>query len=473
MLITILAWSIVFLMGFALIQVCCYALKPVEKFGFAMPVGIGLSSIYMFILDLVGIPVNSKTALLAGQMIIIVVLLFLTKRKHGNVLPSRPDILQSLEFPHRDMAYYLALAGILAMLIVIGIKSVIWPIVSYDAVTGYDMLAKIIAVEGTFDNSVFDKANSLETHRTGYPPLYPYALTYARLFGPVNPQVTCLFWYVPMAICFYGLLRHYLTPLGSAVFTLLLISTPDYADFSSISSNNTPLAFYSGLGMIAIYIWYDKQIRSYFTLGMILIALGSWDRLEGVFFFVGAAILVFIHCWQSRKFQPLLMFLVICLLPTIVWQIYSSEILEVSFKREVRLMPFWDAERFRSLVDEVEKVTFSTFYYGIVIFLSLVMIGLHLVLAFFTKQKKHWLLIACIAIAWLGYVALFYQMKTEFVSNALISASYKRGLYSYLPPLIFGVSLLFLSQYAFGHQSIFRTVRDKANSNQKGPGSKS
>lgn len=458
---TILAWSIVFLMGFALMQMCCNALKPIEKFGFALPVGIGLSSIYMFILDLLGIAVNSKTALLAGEMIIVVVLLFLAKRKHGSVFPSRSDIQQSFEFPHRDITYYFVLAGILAMLIMIGIKSVIWPIVSYDAVTGYDMLAKIIAAEGTFDNSVFDKANSLETHRTGYPPLYPYALAYARLLGPVNPQVICIFWYVPMAVSFYALLRHYMTPLGSAVFTLLLISTPDYADFSSISSNNTPMAFYSGLGLIAIYIWYDKQIRSYFTLGMILIALGNWDRLEGVFFFAGAAILVFLHCWRARKFRPLLLFSVICLLPTVVWQIYMSEILEVSFKREVRLIPFWDVDRFRSLLQETGKVTFSTFYYGIVIFFSLFMIGLHLILAYFNKQRKQWLLFACIVIAWLGYLALFYQMKSDFVSAGLISASYKRGLYAYLPPLLFAVSLLFLSQYAFGRQNIFRATRHK------------
>jgi hypothetical protein len=264
-----------------------------------------------------------------------------------------------------------------------------------------------------------------------------------------------------MAMSFYALLRHYVTPLGSAVFTLLLISTPDYADFSSISSNNTPMAFYSGLGLIAMYIWYDKQIRSYFTLGMLLIALGNWNRLEGVFFFAGAAILVLLHCWRSRKFRPLLLFSVICLLPTIVWQIYLSEILEVSFKREVRLMPFWDAERFRSLLQETGKVTFSSFYYGIVIFFSLFMIGVHLVLAYFIKQRKHWLLIACIVIAWLGYVALFYQMESDFVKAALISASYKRGLYAYLPPLLFSVSLLFLSQFTFGHQNIFRAIKNR------------
>jgi hypothetical protein len=210
-----------------------------------------------------------------------------------------------------------------------------------------------------------------------------------------------------------------------------------------------------------MYIWYDKDIKAYFNLGIILIALGNWDRLEGIIFFAGAGILVIVHCRKSRKYKPLLLFSAVCLLPIVAWQLYMDYVLEVTFKRSISFTPFWDPERMKSLLNEVGKVTFSTFYYGIVIFFGLVMIVANLILSIVLKQKRHWILIACIIIAWTGYVLLFYQMKSEFIKNALISASYKRGLYSYLPPLIFGVSLLLISQYAFGHRNVFSAKQKK------------
>ena len=246
----------------------------------------------MFVLDILGIPVNNIPVLLGGELVLSIVFLGLYYHKNKDISITFQSIAGGQENPGKDVTYYLALALIAALVVVIATKALLWPVVNYDSVAGYDLLGKIIAHEGTLHNSVFDNINSLESNRTGYPPLYPYSLAFAHITGAVNPKITCIFWYAPMAICFYTLLRHYVTPLGSALFTLLLMSAPDYADFSSLSSNNPPLAFYAGLGLICIYLWYDKGIREYYLLGTTLIVFGMWDRLEAIFFFAPAALLV-------------------------------------------------------------------------------------------------------------------------------------------------------------------------------------
>lgn len=455
----LIAWMLVFLLGFSFLQLCCVGLKPLEKLGFSLPIGMGLSSAYMFLLDIVGIPVNNIPALLIGEALISAGLFFWSHRKHGSLRNEIPAWSKGFENPGWDVAYYLIMVVILVLLIMIGIKSILWPLASYDAVTGYDLLGKAIAAEGTLDNLVFDKSLAWENNRTGYPPLYPYNLAFARIFGAANPQVTCIFWYVPMAISFYALLRHKLTPLGSAIVTLLLISAPDYADFSSISSNNTPMAFYSGLGLISVYLWYDNGKRDYLYLGTALTAMGLWDRLEAVFFFLACAVLIFIRCRQSRRYRDLIFYSVISLLPFVIWELYLKYVLEGIVNINVRFYPFWDPHKIQVMLEQIGDTSFSTLYWGIVVHLCLILIAVSIVISLIRRKKDKWAMILCVFVAWITYMALYYQMDVDLERVGWLLYSYKRGMYAYLPPLLFGVSLLAISQYAFGHKNVFRRIK--------------
>ncbi len=456
--VALIAWIVVFLLGFSFIQLLCDGIRPVEKFGFALPVGMGLSSAYMFVLNLAGIHFNHIPVLLGGEILLCVVFFGWYYRKHQRFGLNVRSVLRGLENPGRDFTYYLALAVIAIIVVAIGAKALLWPVVNFDSVAGYDLLGKIIAHEGTIHNSVFDKINSLESNRTGYPPLYPYTLAFAHITGAVNPKITCIFFYVPMAICFYALLRHYVTPLGSALFTLLLISAPDYADFSSLSSNNTPLALYAGLGLICIYIWYDKGDAGYFRLGTALTAFGMWDRLEAVFFFAVAALLVAVHCRKYRNYRDLLIYAGISLLPFIVWELYLRYVLHGIVNINVRFYLFWDPERLRIMIGQIRDTTFKSAYWGIAINACLALIAVNLFVALIRHKKDKWILLAYTFMAWILYLVLFYQMDANFENVGWLLFSYKRGLYSYLPPLIFGVAILYSCSWAFGLDSRFRKI---------------
>jgi hypothetical protein len=411
---------------------------------------MGLSSFYMFLLDLLGIPVNNTLVLLGGELMLCVLLGLFYFRKHRSLHISSKELLRGIESPGWDITYYLAMTIILLLVFVISLKALFWPVATYDAVTGYDLLGRIIAIEGTLDNTVFDKTNSLENNRTGYPPLYPYNLAFAHITGAINPKIVSVFFYSSMAVCFYSLLRNYITPLGSALFTLLMISAPDYADFSSLTSNNTPLAFYAGLGLICMFIWYDRGSSAHFRLGTALIAFAMWDRAEAVFFFAAAALLVLIRSVQNKRFLNLILFVSIGILPAIVWQLYLRYILEAIVGIHVRTYLFWDPERIRIMAEQVQSTTFSEIYWGIAIKLCLVLIVINLIITLVKRKMDKWALVICTFISWILYMVLFYQMEADFEAVGWILYSYKRGLYAYLPPLVFGVAVLWISGYAFG-----------------------
>ncbi|MDX1406589.1 MAG: hypothetical protein R3330_00605 [Saprospiraceae bacterium] len=239
----VILYLLVFIAGLGALALAAPALKAVEKAGFALPIGMGIASVFMFVADLIGLPVNSLGVNLAGMILISAVFfgLYFSNPENRQINPS--TWLEPLRHPPRNIAFYLVVMVGIYVIYMISARAMFWPILNYDAVTGYDLLGQITFAEGTFNNSVFDKINSLENNRTGYAPLYPLNLTLAYVGGVENGKITSVFFYVSLALSFFTLVRRYTTPLASAVFTLLLISVPEYAFFSTLSSNNPPLAY--------------------------------------------------------------------------------------------------------------------------------------------------------------------------------------------------------------------------------------
>ncbi|MDX1477045.1 MAG: hypothetical protein R3301_05035 [Saprospiraceae bacterium] len=445
----ILLYILVFITGVGALSLAAPALKAWEKTGFALPIGMGIASVYMFAIDLVGIPINGMGVNLFGLLLLSAALFGIYFRNPDNRRIDPRTWIAPLRTPPRHIAFYLVVVAGIYVIWMISSRAMFWPILNYDSVTGYDLLGQITFAEGTFNNSVFDKVNSLENNRTGYAPLYPLNLTLAYVGGIENGKITSVFFYVSLALAFFALLRRYTTPLASALFTLLLITIPEYAFFSTLSSNNPPLAYYAGLGLICIYIWYDKGDRSFMYLGCLLLAMGMWTRNEAIFFALPAIGLAVMKGWRDKRFRPALTIAMWSFIPLIVWQLVLKLWLDAQVDIQVRTALFLDWERLRVMKNQITEVTFSTAYYGVVNHLFCAIVLLSALIWAINRKHTHWKLLAAIGVGWLLYLILFYQMDVDFTKVGWLLYSYKRGLFTYLPPMVFFMAVTWISRSFF------------------------
>lgn len=448
-----IAWLTVGVLGASIAQNIVPRTGAMLKLGLSFPLGMGTVSVFMFVFNLVGIPVDNSFLLIGTNILLTGISGWFLHRR--SLLPQMDKSQFQLDLNQfsRDPGFYLLIFLIAIIVVAITVKGLFWPIANYDSVAGYDLIGKIIAFEGTIDNTVFEEANNLQSNRTGYPPFYPYTLAFGHITGSLSPKISSPLFFISLALTFYSLLRYYLKPFASALFTLLLISAPDLADFHSISSNNPPLAYYSGIGLLAVYIWYDKGIREFLWLGTVLLALGNWDRNEAIFFAFAAGLLVLHRSYKNKQWKDPLIFGAAVLAPFIIWQWYIRTILHGLITVEVRYYLFWDPERVDVMLKQISDTTFSSHYWGIAIIASLVILAINVPYTIFRRKRDAWALVLCIVVAWILYVLLFYQMEADFVSVGWLLHSYKRGLYTYLPPLIFAAAIAQLSLFVFNREA--------------------
>ncbi|MDX1406590.1 MAG: hypothetical protein R3330_00610 [Saprospiraceae bacterium] len=180
-----------------------------------------------------------------------------------------------------------------------------------------------------------------------------------------------------------------------------------------------------------------------------LLALGMWTRNESVFFALPAISLALLKGWRKRKFRAALTIAAWSFIPLIVWQIVLKFLLEAEVDIQVRTELFFDWERLLVMKNQISEVTFSTLYYGIVNYLFGVVVAISLVLWMINRQRTHLKLLLAIIIAWVLYVLLFYQMDVDFTTVGWLLYSYKRGLFTYLPPMVFFMAVTWGARYLF------------------------
>ena len=435
----VFGWIIIFLLGISIINTLAYRIKTLEKIGFALPIGMGINSLLMFIMDLLHIPINEIYLLLSIDLIIIVGLSIFTYRKNKSVFSFEP-ILKTFHPKNLfsiNLAWVFLMSCAIYVIYAIVSKTLFWPVFIYDSISGYDFLAKAIVEEGTLNNSIFSQEYPLFTVRSLYPPLVPLNFGFAYLLGFSSSKIVVAFFYISIFIVFYSLLTKYSTHLAAVFFSLLLAITPEFAFFSSLSSPNPPTTFYSALGILCLYTWIKGNDRSYFNMGVILIVLAIWTRTEAVIFAAGGGLLVFIKSIEEKQFKPFIIFCFACLSVFLLWQWYTKFILHIQSAQTIITHLYWDPGKLLHMLQKVKVVTFRLRYYGIVVYLFLSMILINIV--FIIKQKDRIDLLAAIWIAWFLYLFIYYQIDTTYLPNTTswIEAGYRRGFFYFLPLMLF------------------------------------
>ena len=432
------------LLGLSVINLISRDFQILEKIGFSFLVGIGIETVFMFILDVTGIRFT-------GTVLLLISIVCIAALNYKLILSYKSTFekIWNLNFKVPGLnPQTLSLVWILFLVLTVIVtygsfaKSLFWPTSAYDNVAGFDLMGKVMASEGKIHNSLFEINGAPidgSARRLIYPPLVSGSFAYAYLFGLQTSKIMTSLIFVFFVVAFYSALRRYANKTNAMIFTFLTVVTPEMFAFSSLSTTNVPFAIYASLGLIYLYFWTDKNEVKDLLMASVLIALSGWARGEGIIFIMVGSLVVLYTSIKSKNWKHFAMYNVISFSAFLTWNIYVR--LNFNIEQNVFVLyPFWDYERFSAIVGWVKKLITDANLYGISFYIFAIAILINAKNLYEKDRSLSFLIL--ISIAFVLYTFLFYQMDNSKMNSldVMMKTSYRRGLFFFVPLIWFFVS---------------------------------
>lgn len=446
MFLTIIYFIILYLLGFVFVNLIAPKISLIQKTAIGFPFGFAFYSFIMLTFNLLNVKFSIVN--LSVTAFVLTVFGVLLKFKYFIQLFKQRSVSFKSFFKLQNINItWIFLFGILAYLLYgIICKSLFWPPTAYDSFTGYDYMAKVLAQEGCFNNSIFDIVNPTNSIRHSYPPFVCSAFSIAYMAGLNSSKIILVLLLISFLVLFYSLSYQRSNHTLAIFFTLLLFSTPEFLAMSALSLTNIPQTFFSSAGLIFIALFISEKQKDYFWIGAILIGLNVWSRYDGLVYIGGGAMMLFMEMIARKKFKhvksyiSLILFVLIAISPFVIWQSFQKLMIDGIYKSSDAFVKhlFYDSEKISLLVKMIFSVMKSTHYYGwtFAAFVVVVLLNIRNIL------KNNTYLFVGIIVSFLLYSFLYYQMDNEsgnfsYSLQSMVSSSFKRGMFPFLPLLCY------------------------------------
>jgi hypothetical protein len=478
-----LSLFISFILGFSIITAISSKFSYLEKLGSSFLLGIGFQVIWMIIFDFAGIKISLSSIYAASIVSIIFLWVYLIFIKKTLLLAIiwPYDPFKKIEWTKINLPWVVAMLFIGYTLWAITVKCLFWPTFEFDSVAGYDLVAKVVAAEGTFDNSIF-MSNGVSffntAHRTIYPPLVSGSFAYAYMSGAEMSKVISALYYLSFIVLIYALIRRAgLGHFGTAFTVILILYIPELTSHAALSQTNMPQAVYTATGLMSLYLWMSNKEKNahFFYLSMFLMAANSIIRTENIVFGFVAGLAVLIDTLRKvdrKKIINLFVYGAVILTPFIMWSLFlkinnlkpATEASNLAFEITYDPIKFkqwwillWGYEEFpRELLNLTPKlnpndfdksgIVFNQSFYALVpylfLFFAIIAAIYHVVKISMssgnveklrlnkTALNKDFYLLYISLVPFLLYTVFFYFVKYDWdsIRNVMLF-SYKRGLF--------------------------------------------
>ncbi|MBN2367279.1 MAG: glycosyltransferase family 39 protein, partial [Calditrichaeota bacterium] len=247
-------------------------------------------------------------------------------------------------------------------------------------------------------------------------------------------------------IIFHQVLSRFLSPSGAALLTFFLVFTPEMFAHASLSLTNLPGAAFVCGGSLFLYLWWKEEKSSHLIISGLMFGLNVWTRSDGIVFSVAAVFIMFLITIRKKMYLPLIFHGLLSVLPFIVWQVYLKIVIHAASIERFRTYLFWDEERFSYMVKTIYLLVTSTNLYGLSFYIFAIAL-----IANIRYLKSNWPLLATILFSFLLYTFMFYQIdpETQDSIQTMMTASYKRGLFYFIPMILFYSGITPLSRKLF------------------------
>jgi len=249
-----------------------------ERIALSFLVGVGIVSIEMFIMGLLGLSFR------IGFILFPWIVLFLY-----NIKFSKINLKNNLNFGINSLSK-LEIALLLFIffeIIYTFSRALIKPMESYDCVAIYALKSKILYLANTVPKEFFiDLGRNFHGVHPDYPLLLPLTETWFYVFiGAFNDILAKVILPLLMssfAVVFYFILKRILKDRSlSLLFTFALVSIKQFNDYATIHVADLILSIFYSLSLLYLFFWMDKKKDIFIILSVIFSILSLWTKNEG------------------------------------------------------------------------------------------------------------------------------------------------------------------------------------------------
>jgi len=456
-----------YLTGCSVVMAVSRRFSLAEIIGYSFLVGMGVETIFLFLLDIVQLHYTSFL-LIALNLFVIIAL----NRKFPETITAFKEKYTELRAGALSINYVaLFLFSIIAYLFyTITIKNLFWPPAEGDSITSFDKLARVIAMEGKLKISLFQY--NLQGAAGVYPPLFHGSFAYVYIFGAETPKIVITFFFLSLLLIFYSFVKSYTNAIAAMLFTLILMATPELYAHAALALGNMPTAAYICGAVLSTYMWLDRDDEKYFWMGAIMMGFSVWIRSDAIAFVIAVLCMIAIKVWQNKDYKRLLIFAVIALVPFVSWLLYVKLKIELPQASRFDTGIGYNADRLNTMINYVRAYLFASSYrqvqggqlYGIVFISFFVALAINTTLAFKKGVKtvfgNQGMLLVFLLIAFSIYFTEFYLINEAVQAStiaSLMASSFKRGMFYFLPVVLFYTATCYSSKLLFDKLEKFRT----------------
>lgn len=425
--------------------------------GVSFPFGFGVWSVLLFLIDNLGVAINNKLILLIACSIMLSIftgLLWRRRAKYNAIVKPFHISKFFLRYKNNPILinpFYITLLIIVGFIVfVIVSKTLYWPIMNYDSIDGYDLIAKLIGAEGHYNNAVFSTDNPIHTVRSFYPPILVHVLSISYVFEGVHSKFTAVLYLMSTLIVLYYLVLRTESHVAAIFSVFLLCIVPEFMGQSALTASNPLSACY----MLICLGFFDQYLKSkdrgHFYISMMALSFTIWTRTEAVIFAVPLFLLL-INGKQIKSSLPKLgMLSLFTLVPFITWQLFIKKLSVLSTSQPIIKRLFFDSEKLLDLLGQIKIIVFNTEIYALGFFFILIAIITNLI--FYKKTKHIHKLTLILVISFIMYVWVYYQLDTDYKvihKGSWIGSGFKRGLFYFIPIGCYYIGKSFLVQKLF------------------------
>ena len=426
---------VTFFCGFFIINMISTKYSFTEKIGLSFPIGMTVGTIFMAILDLIGIKF-SVVSLLSTQIIILLGISIPV------IMNKKRDLTESIATSIKSSLSGTNLVWLTFVIVIIYLeymnfnRCIYFPSYDTDSLSAFDTIGYVSALEHTYKGiSLFDKNYISSIHSPGsvitYAPFVQLSYAYVYTLGAETSKIIPALMYLSFLIAFYGVTKRNASKTAAAIATFFVIATPDMTFFSMHSMTNVMHAIFASLGIIYLFTFIKKQNINDLYLSGVLLGANMWCRTEGIVFILAAITVIFIYSIIKKKYRNLLVFVSLSILPALFWVIflkinnmYSENVVIINF--------FWDIEKIKIIVNGIINLFNATNVYALtfIIFAVILIINIW----FIIKKKDNLVLLAMIIISLSCYMLILYHIDFKWDSiDKVLMFSAKRFMFCFVP----------------------------------------
>jgi hypothetical protein len=468
-----------YLLGCSVLLTISRKYSLAELIGYSFLIGIGIETVFLFLLDVVGVKYSSGV-LIGLNVAVIAGLLALNFKKLADfeLTPNPKSFLQikNINFPAVFIGCIIAW-----LLYLVTIKCLFWPPLERDTFGSFDKLARIMAVEGKLKISLY--AYGLEGAGGVYPPLYHASMAYMYLFGAELPKIITTLFFLSTILIFFDVTRKYIGATGASFFTLVFMLTPEYFSHAALTLGNLPTTAYVCAGGLCTLAWLDKREEKFFWLAGILMGFVVWIRSDTVVFTAAALLIIGIDFLRTGDWKKTITYGAMVVAPFVLWTLYLKFKIHNVPTAKFDFSIGFNQDRWNVVKGYTDAYLFGGDYsfngigavdgaqfYGVSFVLFFVVLLLNVALFSALLYKKgDWKkaltsqvnVLLFFFVSLLLYFMLFYFIDEKVQSSpiwSLMYSSFKRGLFCFLPIAFFYTSTSYGSAWLFRKIEKFRTA---------------